>query len=631
MTTTRPYGSWTSPITASLIVEKALRFGDVKISHGQIYWTEARPDEQGRSVIMTWEQQAARALLPTPYSARSRVHEYGGAAFLATPDALFFSHSKDNHLYSLSADGTCTALNCNESCRYAEPVFDFTRNFIYAIEEEHTPQGEVINRIVKMDPTGNRGCETVCEGHDFYASIALHPDGSRLAFLAWNHPNMPWDGTELWLAQLDSEGKPFRTEHRAGGISESIFQPLWSPDGTLYFVSDRTGWWNLYCEQGTAITPCYPMEAEFGDPQWIFGLSRYGFLENGAIACFYTQLGIDTLAIIDPNRSTLTPIELPFTDYSQLQASGQNIAFLAASPTQPQTLFSYEVATQSLQPLRASKKIPLDPGYLSKPETIKFSTEEEKTAFGFYYRPHNKDFSGPEEEKPPLIVKCHSGPSSRTSSSLKLETQFWTSRGFAFLDVNYGGSTGYGREYRERLKGNWGRVDVDDCSNAALYLITRGDVDPKRLIIKGGSAGGYTALAVLTFRSLFAAGASYYGVSDLEALARETHKFEAHYLDHLIAPYPEHKQRYRDHSPIHHTDQLSAPIIFFQGDQDEVVPPTQSEQMFAALKKKKIPTDYLLFPEEGHGFRKAKTIKQALEAELHFYSKVLHFLNPKLD
>lgn len=623
--TRRSCGSWTSPLSPSLVAQAALAFGDVQVHGGQVYWSERRPSERGRSVVMTLKDQTVCDLLPSPYHARSRVHEFGGSSFSVGHNALFFSNFKDGHFYALSPDGVCTDLSRKKGHHYADPLFDPKRNLIYAIEEEHTSQGEVINRIVKIDPTGQREVETVCEGCDFYASMTLHPDGDQLAFLSWNHPHMPWDQTELFIAKLNSDGKALQLELVAGKAKESIFQPLWSQEGVLYFISDQTGWWNLYQVKQGGAKPCYPVEAEFGDPQWVFGLSRYAFLKEGEIAAFYTEKGVDTLSLIDPKKKQLTPIDLPFTEYRHLRASGDTLFFIGASPSTLPALFSYDTKTHTLQTVRENSQVPIDSGYLSCPETLTFPTRNRKEAFGFYYPPKNKDFSKLEDEKPPLIVKCHGGPTARTTSSLKLSVQFWTSRGFAFLDVNYGGSSGYGRAYRERLNGHFGKVDVDDCISGAHYLIARGAVDQHRLIIKGGSSGGYTALAALTFHSCFAIGASYYGIGDLEALTQETHKFEAHYFDTLIAPYPEHQEQYRENSPLNHTDKLSSPIIFFQGDRDNVVPPSQSKKMFEALKEKGIPTAYLLFQGEGHGFSQKETIQSTLNAELYFYSKILRF------
>ena len=451
---------------------------------------------------------------------------------------------------------------------------------------------------------------------------------TQLAFFAWNHPNMPWDGTELFLADINSDGSLSNIQHIAGGVNESIFQPRFAPDHSLYFISDQTGWWNLYRYDGKKIEACFPVEGEFGIPLWIFGTSRYDFIsdEKGyRIACIYTIKGTDFLALLYPFEKKLDTLPLSFTSYSDLYVCGSKLIFKGASPIAIRSVLSYDLISKQIETLRKSKEIDLDPGYISLPETIEFTTKGGIAAFGFYYPPNNKDFISQQDEKPPLIVHCHGGPSTHVNPSLNLEIQYWTSRGFGLLDVNYGGSTGYGRKYRERLKDNWGTVDIDDCTNGALYLANQGRVDKKRLAIQGGSAGGYTTLACLTFRNVFSAGASYYGVSDLETLAKDTHKFESRYLDGLIGPYPACKERYRQLSPIHHTEKLSCPLILFQGSEDKIVPPDQSEKMYEVLKKKGIPVAYLLFAEEQHGFRIADNIKKALDAELYFYSKIFKF------
>ena len=603
-----------------MIVDEAIKLGDIVIAGDTLFWNEIRPMEKGRSVIVKWKEGKAEDLLPQPYNARSRVHEYGGASFVANNGTVYFSNFKDQHFYALSHHGEVSDLSQTDGKRYANPIVDPGRGLLYAVQEEHRSEQDVVNTLVKIDPK-EKNIDVIHEGWDFYGMPALHPQGTHLAFITWNHPNMPWDGSTLWVGELCPDGSLINLKEVAGGMSESIFQPQWSSDGTLYFVSDRTGFWNLYRVGKKEVEACYLMDAEFGQPLWVFGMSRYGFLQSGKIACIYTVKGTDALGILDPEEKKLETLDLPFTTFSNLQVHGNTLYFIGASPTEVSSLIQYDFKT--IKRIRISKKLSLDPSYISVPETIEFPTENGKTAFGFFYPPKNKDYKG--TDKPPLIVKSHGGPSAHVTSSLNLEVQFWTSRGFAFFDVNYGGSTGYGREYRERLKGNWGIVDIDDCTNGALYLAEQGKVDPKKMVIKGGSAGGYTTLAALTFKDVFKAGASYYGVSDLEALTQDTHKFESHYLNGLIGPYPEQKERYIKYSPIHHTDKLSCPVILFQGAEDKVVPPSQSEMLFDALKKKNIPVAYILFAGEQHGFRIAENIKKSLDAELYFYSKIFDF------
>jgi dipeptidyl aminopeptidase/acylaminoacyl peptidase len=435
---------------------------------------------------------------------------------------------------------------------------------------------------------------------------------------------MPWDGCELWLAELETDGSVDNARLVAGGLQESIFQPEWSPTGVLHFVSDRTGWWNLYCLEGDTTRSLAPMEAEFGVPQWQFGMSTYAFLDHGRIACVYAPDGFEHLAFVRPDRP-LEAAAAPYTAYGSLRGSASTLLFVAASPVEPASVIRMDATTGTRKVLRRSVELDVDPAYVSQPRAIAFPTENGLTAYGLYYPPTNPDFSGPAGERPPLIVEIHGGPTSRASAQFHLETQFWTSRGFGLVDVNYGGSSGYGRAYRARLYGTWGIVDVADCVNAARYLAEQGDVDGQRLAIHGGSAGGYTTLCALAFHNAFTAGASYYGVADCEALARETHKFESRYLDGLIGPYPSARDVYRARSPIHFAHQLSCPVILLQGLEDKVVPPSQAEAMLEALRAKDMPVAYMAFEGEQHGFRKAETIQRALEAELYFYSRVFKF------
>ncbi|HSF72380.1 MAG TPA: S9 family peptidase, partial [Microcoleus sp.] len=474
--------------------------------------------------------------------------------------------------------------------------------------------------------------QILTQGNDFYASPRLSPDGSLLSWICWNHPNMPWDGTELWVAEINGDGSLGEKYLVAGGVEESIFQPEWSPDGVLYFVSDKSNWWNFYRtvnprlpREQQEVEPLCEMAAEFGLPQWVFGMSTYAVVSESKIICTYTQQGNWHLASLDLTTKQLTTIETPYTDISSVKARGETVVFLAGSPTESTAIVQFNLATSQRSILRQASNLSINPGYLSVPEPIEFPTENNLTAFGFFYPPKNQDFAAPAGEKPPLVVKSHGGPTAATSSSMNLKIQYWTSRGFAVLDVNYGGSTGYGREYRKRLQDSWGIVDVDDCANGAKYLAQKGLVDGERMAIAGGSAGGYTTLCALTFRDVFKAGASYYGVSDLEALATDTHKFEARYLDGLIGSYPERKDLYVARSPIHSAKRLSCPVIFFQGLEDKVVPPNQAEMMVEILKAKGLPVAYVAYEGEQHGFRRAENIKRTLDGEFYFYSRVFKF------
>ncbi|NEP04699.1 MAG: S9 family peptidase, partial [Okeania sp. SIO4D6] len=619
-----PYGSWKSPITADLIVAGTIGLSSIAIDGEDVYWIEGRPSEGGRNVIVCHTPDGQTTdITPPPFNVRTRVHEYGGGAFLVTDGRIYFSNFADQRLYCQTPDATPQPLTPEVNCRYADAVMDKQRDRLICIQEDHTQGGEPINRIVSINIKNKADIQILVEGNDFYASPRLSPDGKRLCWISWNHPNMPWDGTELWVAKINANGLLGEAQLVAGGKQESIFQPEWSPEGILYFVSDRSKWWNIYRVSGTEmvnVEPLYPLNAEFGMPQWVFGMSTYGFTAANKIICTFTQNGTWHLATLNATKKHLQQIEIPYTFMGSLKVKGERVYFLGSSPTKPTEIVNINLSTGAIEILKRSTDLEINSGYLSIPQSIEFPTENGNTAYGLFYPPTNQDYTEITSEKPPLLVKSHGGPTAATSSSLSLKIQYWTSRGFALLDVNYGGSTGYGREYQQRLKDNWGIVDVDDCVNGAQYLAKRGLVDSNRMAISGGSAGGYTTLCALTFKDVFKAGASYYGVSNLEALATDTHKFESRYLDGLIGPYPEKKDLYKQRSPIHFTELLSCPVIFFQGLEDKIVPPNQAEIMLEALKQKGLPVAYVAFPEEQHGFRRSENIKRALDGEFYFYS-----------
>lgn len=621
-----PYGSWTSPFTADLVASRSIQLGQIDLDGDTIFWIEQRPLEGGRNVIaLRTPDGRTTDVTPAPFNARTRVHEYGGGAFVAHQGVIYFSNFADQQLYVHRPGGPPEPFTRQTGLRYADGVIDVSHSQMVCVREDHTsPEREATNALVAID-LNDGSTRVLSADHDFYSSPRLSPDGSRLAWLAWNHPNMPWDGTELWVADLGARGAPGAMRLVAGGSGESIFQPEWSPDGVLHFVSDRTGWWNLYRSNDERIEPLHEMEAEFGHPQWVFGMATYGFGSAQQIICAYCVQGTWHLGRLDIGTRRLESIETPYTSIFGMRVRPDGAVFVGGSPTEPLSIIRLDLASGKLEVLRRSHDLDIDPGYLSRPRTIEFPTGNGQTAFGFFYPLTNRDHAGPPAEKPPLLVFSHGGPTGAASSVLNLGVQYWTSRGFAVLDVNYGGSTGYGTAYRRRLNGRWGIVDVDDCVNGARYLVERGEVDGDRLAIRGGSAGGFTTLAVLTFRSSFSAGASYFGVSDLEALARDTHKFESRYLDTLIGPYPARRDLYIERSPLHHSERLSCPIILFQGLEDRVVPPNQAEMMRDALRRKRLPVAYLAFEGEQHGFRRADTIRQCLEAELYFYSRVFKF------
>ena len=624
-----PYGSWESPVTADLIVAGATTLGQLALDGDDVYWVEMRPRESGRNVIVrrTPDGQIAD-VTPAPFNARTRVHEYGGGAFTVEDGTVYFTNFDDQRLYRQEHDGVPVPITPPGDKRCADMVFDAQRRRIICVYEDHdTEFDEPVNMLVSIPADGSSGATVLVSGADFYSSPRLSPDGSKLAWLNWDHPNMPWDGVELWVADLDADGVVANAELVAGGAEESVFQPEWSPGGVLHFVSDRTGWWNLYRRRDGAVEALAPMEAEFGKPQWVFGTSTYAFDTDGRIVCSYATSAVWQVALLDGDAKQLEPIDLPFTEMGRgdIKAGNGRAVLEAGASSEPMSLIRIDLESLEWEPLRRSSETAVDSGYLSPSQPIEFPTEGGLTAHGIYYAPNNRDYQPLPNEKPPLLVKSHGGPTSAASTALDLSIQFWTSRGFAVLDVNYGGSTGYGRAYRERLKGRWGIIDIDDCVNGARYLAERGLVDGNRLAIDGGSAGGYTTLAALTFRDVFKAGASYYGVSDLEALAKDTHKFESSYLDSLIGPYPQRLDLYLERSPIHYTDRLSCPLILFQGLEDKIVPPDQAEKMFDAVRDKGIPTAYLAFEGEQHGFRRAENIKRTLEGELYFYSRVFGF------
>jgi dipeptidyl aminopeptidase/acylaminoacyl peptidase len=633
---TAPYGSWASPITSDLIVAATIGLGEILLDGDAVYWLETRPQEGGRTVVVRLSADGSPYDVTPPlpaggqgFNARTRVHEYGGGAYLPADGVLYFCNDADQRLYRQEGGSAPLPITPEpprpRALRYADGVLDRRRGRMIWVREDHaTGAAQPVNTLVAMPLDGSRPPQVLVSGADFYAAPRLSPDGTALAWLEWRHPNMPWDGTELWVGRLAADGMIVDKRKIAGGAAESVFQPEWSPDGVLYFVSDRSGWWNLSRDRGGHIEAIHPQAAEFGAAQWTFRMSRYAFMDRQLI-CSHSRDGATSLLRIDLDTLAATPIATEFTEISSLRAAGGQAYFRGASPTRFAAIVRLDLGSGMTTILRSSNTAEMREydGYISVPEPIAFPTDNEESAHGLFYAPANRDFRPPAGELPPLIVRSHGGPTGASPAVLDWGTQYWTSRGFAVLDVNYGGSTGYGRAYRERLRGEWGVVDVADCVNGAKHLAAAGRIDGRRMAIRGGSAGGYTTLCALTFRDVFATGASYYGVSDLEALARDTHKFESRYLDGLIGPYPARRDLYHDRSPVHFADRLSVPVALFQGAEDAVVPPEQAELMVAALKKKGVPCQYLLFEGEQHGFRRAANIKRALDAELYFYSVFL--------
>lgn len=634
---TAAFGSWKSPITSDLVVQ-SIRLSEPRFDGEEIYWLEGRPQELGRLVVVCANSLDGHTteVTPKPYNARTRVHEYGGASWTVADGDVYFSNFADGRLYRQTNNSshpvplTPPPAVPERQWRFADGVIDRARQRWIGVREDHTSDGEPINTIVAVDlyQLGHNAGRVLIAGHDFFAAPHLSPDGRSLIWLTWDHPNMPWNGTTLSVSEFDSAGNITEPVKVAGSVSESVFQPEWSPDGNaIFFVSDRSGWWNLYRFDLASRTtePLAPMAAEFGVPLWNLGASTYACTGSDRIVCTYSSGGIGQIAVLDLKSKVLRPFETPFTEFGSVRADGNRALCRAGASNHPASIVMLDLMSGTHRVLKKETDLLDQSGsriidYLSAVRPIEFPTADGNTAYGLFYPPHNPDYAGRTDDLPPLLVKCHGGPTASASSVLDLTTQFWTSRGIAVLDVDYGGSTGFGRAFRDRLHLNWGIVDVDDCINGAKFLVAEGLIDHKRIVITGGSAGGYTALAALVFRNFFHGGASYYGVSDTAALARETHKFESHYLDWLIGPYPQAQERYRERSPLYHVDQLLKPVIFFQGAEDPIVPPNQTEAMVDALRQRDKPVSYFLFLGEQHGFRNAANIQRCLDAELHFYA-----------
>lgn len=663
----RPYGSWPSPITAELLVASSVSLGEVAVGMVDVWWAEGRPEEGGRVQIVRHRPGGERVdVLPEGFAARTRVHEYGGGAWCLHEADLVFSNWSDQRLWRLDAGADHPFALTPEPAhhhgdRYADGRFTADGRWVVCVRERHPEPGEggePANEIVAVwsRPRDDvREPTVLVSGPDFVATPRVSPDGRHLAWFQWHHPDMPWDGTELHVAELHSDAAGDRAISIgpsvvvAGSREEAVTQPEWAADGSLLFLSDRTDWWNLYrlgADQVAAALAAGPgsaapqptvvaaIEAEIGVPHWVFDQSRYALLPDGRVLVAYSRDGLDHLGVAPAEGGSVVPLRSPFTSLASLRPFGSGAVLVGASPTFEAAVCVVDVPAEvaadgssevTVGVLREPRDLGVDPAHFSRPEPISFATTGDRFAHALHYPPTHPDHTGPADEAPPLIVLSHGGPTSAARPQLNLAIQFWTSRGFGVVDVNYGGSTGYGRGYRRRLVGEWGIVDVDDCVAATRLLVDRGDADRDRLVIRGGSAGGFTTLCALAFREVFAAGASLYGIGDLEALATDTHKFEARYLDSLVGPYPERRDLYVERSPIHNLDELDCPVIVLQGAEDAVVPPSQAEALVQALDDNGQPYAYLLFEGEQHGFRKAETIRRALEAEAYFYSRVFGF------
>jgi len=623
---TAPYGSWRSPITAQAVAAGSRPLSAPRIDGAQIQWLEGLPAEGGRlAAVRASLQRDAEALTPSPYNVRSRVHEYGGGAWIVSGGVAYFSNFADNLVYRRGTDGHVQALTRESAHRHADFELDPGRRRLIAVREDHRAGShEPRNLLVALPLDGGDGEELVSVA-DFYAAPRLSADGRRLAWLCWNHPLMPFNGTQLWVAEVGDDGAVHTPRCIAGSDTESLCQPLWSPDGQLYVVSDRSGFWNLYRVEETGLRPVCPMRAEFGRPQWVFGQSLYGFNGPDEIVAACIDQGEARLGRIDVASGRWTAIDTEFTDFDEIRVGAGFAVAVAGSPTRPHQVVRIDLLTGAHDVLATSFSDLPDAAYLQAPQSLTVPSFDGRSTHAFFYPPASPDCAGPPGELPPLIVTSHGGPTSLSTNSLRLNVRYWTSRGFAVVDVNYGGSNGFGRTYMNALEGKWGIVDVEDCVAAARHLAERGLVDADRMAIRGASASGFTTLCALTFHDVFKAGASYFGVSDLAGLDADTHKFESRYTSYLVGPPSDRERLYRERSPLAHTDRLSCPMIFFQGLDDKVVVPAQSEVMVRALKERGIPVAYLAFEGEGHGFRRLETIRRTLEAELYFYGRVFGF------
>ncbi len=634
--TVSPYGTWSSPISAQMVAEAGVRVSMPWIEAGTVWWLEGRAAEDGRVVLVRLDPGGEpEDVVPAGFNVRTSVHEYGGGAYCIHSGVAFVSSFDDQRLYRIDPGGEPVPITPaveDRRHRYADGRITPDGSLWIGVRERHAESdrsADVVNELVAVPTDGSGEPRVIVGGRDFYSNPRISADGSRLCFLAWNLPWMPWDGCELYVADLAPGGEVTGSERVAGQDgSESIWQPEWSAAGDLVFASDRSGWWNLERIRDGKRAVLHAAAAEFGYPAWVFGSRSFAFLGDGRIVCAYDSSGFTHFAILDPGSGDLEELDIGLDSQrgAYVSADGEHAVVIAGSTTTPNGVLRVDVASGATEPLRMSAEVSVPAAYFSAPDSIEFPTEGGLSAHALFYPPTNPEYEAHEDERPPLIVESHGGPTDNANALFSLRVQYWTSRGFAVVDVNYGGSTGYGRAYRERLNGQWGVVDLQDCVNAARYLAEQGVVDPDRLLITGGSAGGYTTICALTFTDVFAAGTTYFGIADLEQFTGgETHKFELQYEHTLVGPYPERADLYKARSPIHFTDRITTPMLVLQGADDRVVPPSQAELIVSALRERGIPHAYLLYEGEGHGFRKAENIASSLEAELSFYAQVLGF------
>jgi len=690
-----PYGTWPSPLGLDELVAGAVSVSFPLVTGRYLYWIEQRPHEQGRQVLVRAELQrealvspasgrpsdpaaaggmagiagggmagtaaggmagtAAQEWLGQPaevvgpgVGVRSAVHEYGGLAYTVHDETIYIVDAADQRIYRLGPDGERQPITPEpprpRSVRHGLPVVTPDGRFVLAIRERHEGDRveDVVNEVVVVPADGSASPRVVAGGHDFYGHIVVSPDGRRLAWVQWDHPDMPWDASELWEGDLDGSGAVVSARRIAGGDGEAVSQPRYAPDGRLTFLSDRTGWSNLYQVVGDEVVALAPIDADIGEPDWVLGTSSYAVLGDGTVVATWTEGGMGRLGWWVPGADRLAVQATPYVRFSQVRVAGdgRSAVAVAGTPTEPMGIVGIvpvgpSAASQGpigptgapqgllVRPLYRSTRATLPPDAVSVAEPIVVPTGQGEQVHALFYAPCHPDRVAPPEERPPLVVRCHGGPTAAASPVYHDAVQFWTSRGFAVVDVDYGGSSGYGRRYRERLAGRWGVVDVADCVDTARHLVATGRVDGARMVVQGSSAGGFTVLCAAVFHDAFAAGASLYGIGDVAALARDTHKFEAHYVDRLIGPWPEAAATYRERSPLFHLDRLQTPLILFQGLDDPVVPPSQTQAMVAALDANRVPHAALFYEGEQHGFRRAEHIRRTVEAQLTFVGEVL--------
>jgi len=631
-----PYGTWPSPVSAEMVASAGIDIGHVVLDRETVYWREQRPTEDGRGVVVRHDGETREDITPEGVNVRSLVHQYGGGDFAIHDSVVFFTDYDDQRVYRRSGDSDPVAITpeptTERGLRYADFEVTADGHVVYCVREDHDAAAgddgtdEPVTTLVRLSAESGEEPKVVASGHDFYAAPRLSPDGDRLAWLTWDHPRMPWDGTQLHVADVNDDGTLSDERIVMGGPEESAFQPAWRPDGTLHAVSDRNGWWNLYRQEGDNWVAYREAAAEYGVPQWQFGLATYAFLDDGRVATTVTRNGEQALELVGPDGSRDVP-DLPYEVFApRIRSDGESVFVIASGPATPERLVRW-TPDESTGPevLRRASELSFDDAYVSTPDHVTVPTRDGSETHAFVYPPTNPDVEPPADALPPLVVVAHGGPTSATHPVFNLAIQYFTSRGFAVADVNYRGSTGYGRAYREALYGEWGTTDVEDCIDVARSLADEGRVDSDRVAVRGGSAGGFVVLSAVAFHEDVAAGTSYYGVADLARLAELTHKFESRYLDQLVGPYPEEADTYEARSPVHHADEVDVPVLVLQGADDQVVPLSQAEAMVEALDAQSVPHDLLVFENEQHGFRRADARKRAHEAELAFYGDVFGF------